>query len=382
MPKLAIIHFNPIESYPPVMNLLNLLAAHCGAGLKVSVITMAPAGGRSLFRTDPPCIGIRRAGSAGRRGWRGYLNYLLFYLTAFFHLLVRRPDKVLYYETLSALPAFLYKQFVRRGAELYIHYHEYTSPEEYRRGMRLGRSLHRLEKKLYPKAKWISHTNTDRVTLFSRDLTGTKTPALQVLPNYPPSSWTHSGNTVPGSSGLLRVVYAGALSLDTMYTREFGDWVARQAGKVCWDIYSDNITPAAHEYVQSFGDRLVRLRKGVDYFSLPGILGHYDVGVILYKGHIPNYVYNAPNKLFEYLACGLDVWFPSVMKGCLPFVTHGIRPRVLALDFHRLGAIDLAAVTSHEGLEYAAPHYYAEEALRPLLDSVLTVSLSRRIHLY
>src|SRR5580658_8640320 len=128
MPKLAIIHFNPIESYPPVMNWLNLLAAHCGAGLKVSVITMAPAGGRSLFRTDPPCIGIRRAGSAGRRGWRGYLNYLLFYLTAFFHLLVRRPDKVLYYETLSALPAFLYKQFARRGAELYIHYHEYTSP--------------------------------------------------------------------------------------------------------------------------------------------------------------------------------------------------------------------------------------------------------------
>jgi hypothetical protein len=29
----------------------------------------------------------------------------------------------------------------------------------------------------------------------------------------------------------------------------------------------------------------------------------------LYKGHIPNYIYNVPNKVYEYLACGLQVWY-------------------------------------------------------------------------
>jgi hypothetical protein len=168
----------------------------------------------------------------------------------------------------------------------------------------------------------------------------------------------------------LRIVYVGALSLDTMYTREFGDWVAQQAGKVNWDIYSDNITPEARDYVLSFADGVIKFRKGVDYYSLPGILSGYDVGVILYNGHIPNYVYNAPNKLFEYLACGLDVWFPAVMKGCMPFVTDGVWPRVLAVDFNRLDVMDIAAAVSRQGLEYAAPHHYAEEALRPLLESI------------
>lgn len=53
------------------------------------------------------------------------------------------------------------------------------------------------------------------------------------------------------------------------------------------------------------------LDSGINYSDLPGVIRAYDVGVILYNGHIANYVFNAPNKLFEYLACGLDVWSPS-----------------------------------------------------------------------
>ena len=29
-----------------------------------------------------------------------------------------------------------------------------------------------------------------------------------------------------------------------------------------------------------------------------------------------NFVHNAPNKLFEYLNCGLDIWYPEEMIGC------------------------------------------------------------------
>ena len=38
-------------------------------------------------------------------------------------------------------------------------------------------------------------------------------------------------------------------------------------------------------------------------------MADYHIGLTLYNGHIPNFVYNVPNKVFEYLACGLDVWY-------------------------------------------------------------------------
>lgn len=47
----------------------------------------------------------------------------------------------------------------------------------------------------------------------------------------------------------------------------------------------------------------------IDYYELPKELIKYDIGLVLYKGHIPNYIYNVPNKVYEYLACGLQVWY-------------------------------------------------------------------------
>ena len=50
MRKLAIIHFNPIELYPPVMNWLDFLARKEGEDMQVRVYTMhAPGKGSSPF---------------------------------------------------------------------------------------------------------------------------------------------------------------------------------------------------------------------------------------------------------------------------------------------------------------------------------------------
>ena len=65
MLKLAIIHFNPIEQYPPVLNWLNFLADSEAPRLEVRVFTMRPAGRRPLF------IGPRGSilgGECGRPG--------------------------------------------------------------------------------------------------------------------------------------------------------------------------------------------------------------------------------------------------------------------------------------------------------------------------
>ena len=370
MRKLVIIHFSPIELYPPVLNWLNFLAAENEPDLEVRVFTMSPAGSSPLFTSGSGKIKIFRPAPAGGGKVSAYWNYLRFYSATLFTLIRWRPDTVLYYETLSAFPALFFKKYIDGRSSLFIHYHEYSSKEEYESGMMLSRWAHRWERKLYPRAAWISHTNADRIKLFEKDLEGVSLPTVHALPNYPPVSWQSAGRGNHPIDLPVKLVYVGALSLDTMYTRELAEWVLRQEGKVTWDIYSDNITAGAKDYIASLtGDR-IRFRGSVNYYSLPGKLSGYDIGVILYKGHISNYVYNAPNKLFEYLACGLDVWFPDVMKGCRPYITSGVYPRVSAFDFTDLSQPDLLSGIGRQSLQYTPSTFYAEQVLPALLQKM------------
>jgi hypothetical protein len=111
----------------------------------------------------------------------------------------------------------------------------------------------------------------------------------------------------------------------------------------------------------------IRLMNGVDYQNVPEVLAEYDIGLILYKGHIPNYVYNAPNKLFEYHSCGLDVWYPSVMKGCRDFATDKVYPKIVEVDFDRLDHLNLTDMISRDGCEFRPSPYTAEEACAKIL---------------
>ncbi len=370
MRKLAIIHFSPIELYPPVLNWINFLAGRQEPGLQVRVFTMHPGGTVRPFMTGSDDIKIFRFGKSGKKGVYAYLNYLVYYCATSLQLIKWLPDTILYYETLSSFPALFFKECIRRKSSLFIHYHEYTSKNEYRQGMRLSRWLHRREEKLYYRAEWISHTNSDRINLFKKDLETENLLPIYSLPNYPPANWLAAGKVKSTINLPVKFVYVGALSLDTMYTREFAEWVLKQTGKVVWDIYSDNITQEAREYLESFKNNLISFRGGINYYSLPDRLSGYDIGLILYKGHIENYVYNAPNKLFEYLACGLDIWFPDVMKGCLPFVTSGVYPKVSAFDFKDLSKLDLLSVVGRRALQYAPNVFYAEEVFLALLNKM------------
>ncbi|HEY4290075.1 MAG TPA: hypothetical protein VGN00_23405 [Puia sp.] len=372
MKKLAIIHFSPIELFPPTMNWLFFLDGAAGEDTRIRVFTMRPGDVSRKLMPESGKIRIIRPVRAGAKGWKAWSNYVMYYIQTIIGLLLWRPDTVLYYETLSSLPALLYKRYLNRKAGLYIHYHEYTSPAEYEQGMRMSRTLHKLERNSYKLADWISHTNAQRIRLFRSDMGDTGLPDLYELPNYPPISWEPTGQRNL-SAGPIKVVYVGALSLETMYIAEFAEWVTAQHGKVTWDIYSDNISDETRAYLLSLGVSTIRFREAVDYQALPQVLAAYDIGVILYKGHIPNYVYNAPNKLFEYLACGLDVWFPNVMEGIDPFVTSGTYPKVLSLDFTSLASLDLSAATARSGMSHRPSAYYAEKVLPGLLEQMRTI---------
>ena len=235
--------------------------------------------------------------------------------------------------------------------------------------MKLSFYFHQLENWLYPTAAWISHTNSDRMRKFTHDLSGVTVSNQQILPNFPPRSWQQEPQKrvlVP-----LKVVYVGSFSFETMYVKEFATWVDNQKGSVVWDIYSINYTIDVKEYVTNLKSSSITLHDGVDYESLPRILKNYNVGVILYKGHISNYVYNAPNKLFEYMACGLDVWFPDVMVSCMPYCTKNEFPSVMAVHFESLEEFEWEQSAEHAGKTRRVSSYYCEGALEPLMRTLL-----------
>jgi hypothetical protein len=366
--NIVVVHFQPLELYPPIQNLIRTWPER--DDLKLTVLTTGESTemGVRLFESKKRNVTINRIArvGSGLPSWRRYLNYFHFYVGSMALLRRTRPHKVLYFETLSSLPVYVYRRFVETSAEIFIHYHEYTTPGEYRNGMMLSRFFHALEPWLYARATWISHTNSDRLKRFAGDV-GMNTLIGHVMPNYPPRSW-HRAERPTGSP--VRIVYVGSLSLETMYTSEFAYWVMRQGGNCIWDIYSLMPTNDAKTFIESLASGFIRLHTGVDYDELPSVLEKYDVGVVLYKGHIPNYVMNAPNKLFEYHTCGLDVWFPEVMIGSLPYVTQRIYPKIINVDFGNLPSFNFNEALTRIGCRYSLQSFSCEDALKPLLEEM------------
>ena len=368
MKDIFIIQFTPIEHYPPIKNLLRELDILDNEKKILVCSTTSTNNYASKFLwvfANLKKVSFGRSGpqlTSIMRNW----YYFIFNTSCLIYLIWHRPRKVMYFESLSAFPIYLYKQWINSKAEILVHYHEYISPHQYQSGMSLQRFFHHLEKTVYHRFSWVSHTNQLRMDMFKQDIFPSTITNPQIIPNYPPVKW----KTLPKpTNSPLRIVYVGSLSLTTMYVEAFANWVVGKQGEVVWDIYSYNYTAAAEKLIDALNCPWIRLCPAVEYDQLPEILRKYDVGVILYTGHIPNYVYNAPNKLFEYLACGLDVWFPKVMVGSLQYVRDKMLPKVLAFEFDNLANINLITAMDRQYV-ISNNTFFCEDVLLPLINKL------------
>ena len=76
--------------------------------------------------------------------------------------------------------------------------------------------------------------------------------------------------------------------------------------------------------------------EGIDYDELPDELPRHDVGLILYRARSQNFLFNETNKLFEYRACGLSVWYPRQMKSIERVREETADSSLLPLSFESL----------------------------------------------
>ena len=334
----------PLEYYPPVTNFLNVIVKHA---FFVKVWTTRNTKKRLTYHNEKlKTINRSPFPEKGDNVLKRLFKYFCFNISCFIGLVKYKPEAIVYYESYSVYPVFLYMKFFGKVTKLYIHYHEYEDQENYKNGMKLVKYYHKLEKEfLYKKATWISQTNKDRIQMFASDHPNLPSGILKVTPNYPPKDWLRRTSLKkPDGHIVIKTVYVGSLSLKDTFIKEYCDWVLKQKGKVYFHIYAYNLHDDTIAYLKSLNtDYIVFYTKGVEYNKMPTLLADYDIGLILYKAHTKNYKYNAPNKLFEYQACGLKVLYPDVMLGISPYdssnvisvnfkATHSLAPVIIKLS--------------------------------------------------
>jgi hypothetical protein len=314
--KIAIIHFQPLEKYPPVMNFINSIAVE--EDLSCVVHSTDNKGGNWF---DAKKINIKRVTKQYQNPLLRYWCYIKFNVSAFCRLVFKQPAIVIAFETYSVLPVFLYKFFFKKKMIL-VHYHEYTSLIEIKTGSLYTKFLNKIEKKMYAMCNYISHTNKERKNFFLNDYPFVDANKMFISPNFPPSNWYEFAklHKKKNETGVIKLVHVGAISLDTMYTKKIVDWVLSQNGKYSIDFYSNNITTDAKLFLKATDNNYVKLYSEINYYQLPSTLINYDIGLTLYNGHIPNYIYNIPNKVLEYLACGLQVCYSSELISTQNFI--------------------------------------------------------------
>ena len=367
--KIAILHQLPLEYYPPATNAIRYFSKR--DDVHVLVVSSENEKGRPAYVNDRVDLKRFRFGKRTDSMVQRWRHSLIWHWQAAKALAEFEPGVLFYFEPHSAMAAAIYYRWYQGTARLFIHHHEYYTPSDYRQpGNRLTRINNFFEcRSLLPRADWVSQTNSDRLCFFQTDHPEAPAEKLHVLPNYPPQSWMAESNqsvkrnmnqslsnspTGKSSRQQVRLVYVGSVSLHDTYIGPLVDWLlANPTFGLTLDVFAYNTDPATRKFLQTANGDVVRFHeRGIDYEQLPFLLRQFDVGIILYRCRTVNYQYNASNKLFEYLTCGLDVWYPPTMLGVKPYARDDAWPRVIEVDFENLNALDMNTARSRDGLPH------------------------------
>jgi hypothetical protein len=362
----------PLEYYPPVTNMLDVLGNEENLNLKVwstenvkSRIPYVNINLNKIKRTAFP--------SSGQNRFFRLFFYLWFNVKVFIGLIIFNPKVVFYYESYSVGPVYWYLKCFGKKKKLVIHYHEYFDQAWYDQGMALVSLYYKYEKRfLWQKADWISHTNSFRLDLFKAEHQSLEHSKLHVLSNFPPESWSSvveakTSNNLE-ENNILKIVYIGSLSLEHTYIEEFCIWVIAQKGRVVFDIYAFNCSSSLINYLKRLNSKYINFNEdGVEYNEIPNLLANYNIGVILYKATTPNAKYCASNKLFEYLVCGLEVWVSKEQEGTVPYINVQNRPIVKAVDFKNLKTTLIEDYYNSLNLPFLKTNFSCKKELKPLV---------------
>jgi hypothetical protein len=358
--ELWILHFQPIENYPPVMNVLHSMV---NSGFKIVVLTTR------CDKTPFFCENVKiiRFGDYSINRIYRYLCYFNFNIIGSFFMILKNARVILFYESFSVIPVYFINVF-RPEAKLLMHYHEFELIQQDHLKTFYNEILIFLEKKVISKTIWLSHTNNDRLNNYICQNAQVKILNPKIFPNFPSNSWTNQtvDKNLSRAGSKLKIVYVGSLGFETTFILDFLGWLFVNKDYCELTIYPQSMDKGLIEIIQSLNYSNLYIENNISYYDLPGKLIEFQVGLVLYTGHSPNYVYNVPNKVNEYLACGLNVWYSDVLISTHKFAEENPKYPLYSVDFSK-GKNFKAPEFSSEPFEFKHWH---EDAVKPLIDSI------------
>ncbi|HAN39754.1 MAG TPA: hypothetical protein DCQ29_12690 [Chitinophagaceae bacterium] len=362
--KIALLHYQPLEKYPPVINLINFLAER-EESIQTWIFTTDNINRNNWYQHKSKTIAIRRSPATCESRVQRYTSHLLFFIKAFLYLVYYKPSVLVVYETYSCLPAYAYLK-MNKSVRVLMHHHEFVSDAEVQDGTKYFQFLTGIEEKLLLKAEWISQTNIDRLQLYKKRFPHISADVFRVMPNYPPLSWYYKQSSQ--NKIISHFVFAGALGMESMYVREFSEWIHSMNGAVTWNIYSNNLAKEAEQFFKELDSPFIIFNESVPYNQLPGILRKYDAGVILYKGINENQQLSVPNKLIEYYACGLDIWCPKELVSSAAFKKEYHIDSIKMIDFKDVNSFNSNLIKEHSPSDAV---FTAESEYNVMLNAIL-----------
>jgi hypothetical protein len=372
--RIACIHVLPLEYYPPAMTMLATMAGR--PGWKVRAWTTHNSRGQKPWH--PANVDVERlsqSSTAAPLPLRA-AGYAAWHLRTAREISRWKPDVIISVEPHSALATWIYYKAFNGTAPLFIHHHEYYAPEDFAApGMRLLRATRRLEREdLFRRAVWISQTNEHRLRLLYKTNPSVRENVGRVFPNFPPQSWidrARSGFSRPADPR-AHFLYLGSASLEDTFIGDAAAWVAKNPDACTLTITGNNVARSVWQYVEALNAPNITLHKnGWAYDEIPERLRDFDAGLVLYKGNTQNFIYNVPNKVIEYLAGGLEVWYPREMIATGDFARAHPGLRMSEMDFTRLPSTvpTVRQVRVHDPFPFTA-----ESAIAPLLAAIEEVT--------
>jgi hypothetical protein len=334
--RIAYIHVLPLEYYPPATTTLDILSRQ--PGWEVRAWSSRNTRDATEWRSAHAVVQRPTQGSTTSPLPRRIAGYLNWHLRTARHVSRWKPDVVISIEPHSALATWLYYHVFRGNARLFVHHHEYYAPEDLKSaGMRLVRSTRRLERgDLFNRAEWISQTNEYRLHLLKQWNSNVADDKGRVLPNYPPEEWIQRARRLKPKSEerRTRFLYLGSASLEDTFLGEVSEWIAARPENATLHVTGNNIAPGVWDKLRSLNASNITLDEaGWPYELIPERLSAFDVGLVLYRGITQNFVYNVPNKAIEYLAGGLEVWYPPEMRAMVGFRSEHPHLRIREMNF-------------------------------------------------
>lgn len=371
--NIVVIHFYPIEIFPPAINILKFFSEKKPKNLEIIIVTTFPDKSLKLITIDNIKIIRCENINVSASGLSRLIGYIKIYTLAIRQLFKLKPSVVFYFETLSSLPALFYKS-IYKSTKLYIHYHEIVTKSELRNGRLLNRVLNLLEQKFYKNTHWISQTNLDRLKTFTNqnDLVLDRR-YHKVLPNYPSKHWRLEKHESLNEYDVVkntktRFLHIGSLSFETMYLKELLNEFGNSKDFTI-DFFSHTNNKKIISYLKTYKN--VTFKGSINYNEISKLKNSYDVGLVLYKGESLNFTINAPNKIFEYLALDLDVWCSDKLTTAHNYKIENTFPKMLMINYEKLSALNIELLLNRQNLKYKPSPYFSESIYSKLLDHII-----------